>query len=90
MVDVDGDQGIEHLGIGETRLLGAVDGDQDPVGPVGRQLAQQAVVEQPEKPVLARQGRRPGEHHDAVLPELEQREVHGEQRSECVAVGILV
>ena len=89
VVDVDDDRGLEQAIVGEPRLLGAVDRDENPLGRRPA-LAQQTVVGEPEKSVFPGQRRCPGENHDAVLPELEQREVHGEQRAERVAVRILV
>ena len=76
--------------IGEPCLLRAVDGHQHARGRVLRQRAEQPPLLQLEEPVLARQRRRPDEHHDAVLAELHEREVHREQRPERVPVGVLV
>ena len=61
---------------------------QRALGSVGGQLAPQ--VAEREEAVLAGERRRPGEEHDAVLAERPQREVHGEQRAERVAVRVLV
>ena len=90
VVDVDREaRGVEDLRIGpEPAFVCAVDGEQDALGRVVRDASAQ-VVERHER-VLAGQRRVAGEVRDGVLAELPQRERRGEQRSEGVAVRILV
>ena len=85
------DRRLEQAIVGEARLLRAVDGDEDPLGRVRRHVAQKPAALQVEKRVLARAAAPllPATM-TLSLPSSQQRQVHREQRSERVAVGVLV
>ena len=90
VVDVDHERCLEQSLIGQPCLLRTVDGEQDALRVVRGQLTEQAALVELEEPVLRGQRRGADEHHDAVLAELLERQMSGEQRSEGIAVGILV
>ena len=90
MVDVDH---VLHAGqqpgvVTEPALVGAVDREQRPLAPVGRQLAPEPA--EVHERVLRRQRRVAVEVHDAVLADLVEGELRREDRSERVPVRVLV
>ena len=90
MVDVDRERRrVERRCVGtEPALVRRVDGDERPLGRIVGELAPQLLERQ--EAVLARERRRAGQEHQAVLAERGQRELGREQRAERVAVGVLV
>ena len=72
----------------EAALVRAVDGDDNAVADVFRQVAPEALERH--EPVLARERRRAREEHHGVLAELLERERRRDERAERVAVRVLV
>ena len=90
MVDVDHERrALEHGRIGpDPARVRAVEREDDSLGGVVRGAARDPVERH--EVVLAGKRRLPGEVHDGVLAELLEGELHGEDRPERVAVGVLV
>ena len=85
-----GRRGTSSVSSASRDLLRAVDRDQDAAVRVRRNLARSPCVCEARGTRTHPEAARSAEHHHAVLAELDEREVHGEQRAERIAVGVLV
>ena len=70
---------FEQPRLDDAALLRAVDRDEDAILDVGRRLAEQPALREPEEAVLAGKRARASEHHHRVLPERLEREVRREE-----------
>ena len=90
VVDVDHEpRALDRLcALGDPALVRTVDGEQDPILEIGRQVAQN--LRESRNRYSAGIGSGAREVHDGVFPERAQPERGTEQRAERVAVRVLV
>ena len=91
VVDVDGQRRRgEQRRLGDAALLGAIECDENAFARIGGRLAEQPVLLEPEEPVLGRRRRGAAHHHHGVLAELLEGEMERHERSDRVAVRVVV